>query len=196
LGWENIETILPRAEHAALAAVRIDGEDPWAHYALASTYLMRRHFDDALAEYELALRLNPNFLHAQNHYAAALAFCGRWEEAGDVVRHALRSSPRDPFSALYYATASYAQYVGRNYEEAMRLAGAAIRMRRDFASAHRVYVAAAAMAGRADVACTALRELRRAQPNISLAWVAAAVPLRHDADRDRYLEGFRRAGLE
>jgi hypothetical protein len=64
------------------------------------------------------------------------------------------------------STASYAQYVAQNYEEAMRLSGAAIRMRRDFASAHRVHVAAAAMAGRADVASAALRELRRAQPNI------------------------------
>ena len=196
LGWEDIATVLPRAERAALAAVQIDSEDPWAHYALASVYLMRRHFDDALAEYELALRLNPNFLHAQNHYAATLAFCGRWEEADEVVRNALRSSPRDPFSALYYATASYAQYVGGNYEEAMRLSGAAIRMRRDFASAHRVHVAAAGMAGRADAAGAALRELRRAQPNVSLAWVAATVPLKHDADRERYIEGFRRAGLE
>jgi hypothetical protein len=37
--------------------------------------------------------------------------------------------------------------------------------------------------------------LRRAQPNISLRWIADAMPIREDAEREHYLEGFRRAGL-
>ena len=56
--------------------------------------------------------------------------------------------------------------------------------------------AAAGMAGQTDVAKAALQELRRAQPNISLAWIAANMPIKHDADREHYLEGFRRAGLD
>ena len=46
------------------------------------------------------------------------------------------------------------------------------------------------------LAKAALQELRRAQPNISLAWIAAHMPIRHDADREHYLDGFRRAGLD
>ena len=38
--------------------------------------------------------------------------------------------------------------------------------------AHRVLVAAAGMAGQAEVAAAALQELRRAQPDVSLAWIA------------------------
>jgi hypothetical protein len=56
--------------------------------------------------------------------------------------------------------------------------------------------AAAAMAGRCDAAEAALRELRRVQPNISLAWVASQIPTQHDAELSHYLETFRRAGLE
>jgi hypothetical protein len=41
-----------------------------------------------------------------------------------------------------------------------------------------------------------LQELRRAQPNISRAWIASHMPIKQDADREHYLEGFRRAGLE
>jgi hypothetical protein len=52
------------------------------------------------------------------------------------------------------------------------------------------------MAGQAEVATAALQELRRAQPNISLAWIANQMPIKRDADRDHYLEGFRRAGLD
>jgi hypothetical protein len=58
-----------------------------------------------------------------------------------------------------------------------------------------VLTAAAGMAGRRDVAGVALAELRRAQPNVSLDWIAEAMPIRDDAERQHYLEGFRRAGL-
>ncbi len=52
------------------------------------------------------------------------------------------------------------------------------------------------MTGDKALAEGALAELKRAQPNISLAWIAANMPIRHDAERDHYVEGFRRAGLE
>ena len=78
----------------------------------------------------------------------------------------------------------------------MRLAREAIRQRGDFVGAHRVLTAAAGMAGETDVARAALDALRRAQPNISLQWVSANMPIEHDADRDHYLDGLRRAGLD
>jgi hypothetical protein len=58
-----------------------------------------------------------------------------------------------------------------------------------------VLTAAAAMAGQRDVARAALQELRRAQPTISLTWLAEQMPFEHEADREHYIEGFRRAGL-
>ena len=71
-----------------------------------------------------------------------------------------------------------------------------IRQRGDFVGAHRVLTAAAGMAGQTEVATAALQELRRAQPNISLAWIANQMPIKQDADREHYLEAFRRAGLD
>jgi hypothetical protein len=41
-----------------------------------------------------------------------------------------------------------------------------------------------------------LQELRRVQPNISLDWIAKEMPIKQDAERGHYLEGFRRAGLD
>jgi TolB-like protein/Flp pilus assembly protein TadD len=196
MGWVDLKTAVEIAERAAQAAVFADSEDPWAHHALGGVYLITRRFDAALAEFELALRLNPNFAQAQNYYATALIFCGRWEEGAEAAHRALRLSPRDPFTALCYGSAALAQFIGRNYEEAIRLARVAIRLRGDYAGAHRVLTAAAGMAGPPELADAALQELRRAQPNISLAWVANQVPIQQDADREHYLEGFRRAGLD
>ena len=51
------------------------------------------------------------------------------------------------------------------------------------------------MAGQEEAAKAALEACRRAQPNISLAWLAEHMPIQQDTDREHYLEGFRRAGL-
>jgi TolB-like protein len=196
MGWTEMATALPVAERAALAAIRADGEDPWAHYALGTAYLFTRRFDDSLAEFDVALRLNPNFSLAQGYYGLALSYCGRWEDGELAARRALRLSPRDPFTAVYYGIAAYAQFVGRNYEEAIRLSREGIRQRNDFVGAHRVLTAAAGMAGQHHLAEAALRELRRAQPNVSLAWIASQMPIKLEAERQHYLEAFRRAGLK
>jgi TolB-like protein/class 3 adenylate cyclase len=196
MGWTDKATVAQTAERAALAAIRTDGEDPWAHLALGLVHLFARRFDDSLAELELALRLNPNFSLAQGFYGLALSYCGRWEEGVSAARRALRLSPRDPLSAIYHGVAAYAEFVGCNYDEAMRLARQGIRQRADFVGAHRVLAASAGMAGLSEVAAAALQELRRAQPNVSLAWLAAEIPMRLDAEREHYLEGFRRAGLD
>jgi tetratricopeptide (TPR) repeat protein len=196
MGWSDMATAMPHAERAALAAIRSDSEDPWAHMALGHVHLMARRFDDSLAEYELALRLNPNFALAQGYYGLSLSYSGRWQEAHEAACRAIRLSPRDPFVAVYDGIAAYAQFIGRNYDEAIELARKAIRQRSDFVGGLRVLTAAAAAAGDMDVAGPALQELRRAQPNISLAWIAANMPIRHDAEREHYLSAFRKAGLK
>jgi tetratricopeptide (TPR) repeat protein len=195
MGWEDMALAMPIAERAAAAAILADSEDPWAHLALGNVYLFARRFDDSLAEFESALRLNPNFSQAQGYYGLALSYCGRWQEAAVAVQRALRLSPRDPLAAVYCGIASYAQFVGRNYDDAMRLAREAIRQRADFVGAHRVLTAAAGMIGQIDVAAAALQELRRVQPNISLGWIAKQMPIQHESEREHYLDGFRRAGL-
>ena len=196
MGWEEMANAVPIAERAALAAIHADSEDAWAHYALASVYLFARRFDDSLAEFELALRLNPSFSPARGYYGVALAYCGRWQEGDRAACHALRLSPRDPFAAIYYGVAAYSQFVGRNYEQAIGLAREAFRLRPDFVGAHRVLTAAAAMTDQRAIASKALEDLRRVQPNVSLSWLANEMPFRANAERDHYLEAFRRAGLE
>jgi TolB-like protein/cytochrome c-type biogenesis protein CcmH/NrfG len=195
MGWEEMGRALEVAERSALSAIHADSEDAWAHYALASVYLFNRRFDDSLAEFELALKLNPNFSPARGVYGVALAYCGRWEDGDRAAREALRLSPRDPFAAIYDGVAAYCQFIGKNYAEAIRFAREGLRQRSDFVGAHRVLTAAAAMAGETELAKSALAETRRAQPNISLAWLASEMPFKLDADREHYLEAFRRAGL-
>src|SRR5947209_8695457 len=189
MGWEEMATAVPLADRGAMAAIQIDSEDPWAHSALGGAHLSMRRVDDALAEFEVALQLNPNFSLAQGFYALALTYAGRWQEGDAAARRALRLSPRDPFTAIYCAAAGYAQFTGRDYDEAIACSREAIRERGGFVGALRVITAAAGMSGNTDVAASSLQELQRAQPNISLAWIANQIPWNLAADRDHYLEG-------
>ncbi|MDI3561478.1 winged helix-turn-helix domain-containing tetratricopeptide repeat protein [Bradyrhizobium sp. Arg816] len=196
LGWAELATTVPIAEAAALAAVRHDHEDAWAHAALGSVFFSTRRLSDALSEFEQALALNPNFSLAQGYYALALSYAGRSRESFDAAQRAIRLSPRDPSLAIYYGIAGYARFTERHYDEAIALAREAIRHRGDLTGAYRVLAVSAGMTGDSALAGMALGELRRTQPNISLHWIATQLPWASDADREHYLEGFRRAGLQ
>ncbi|MCS3764419.1 winged helix-turn-helix domain-containing tetratricopeptide repeat protein [Bradyrhizobium centrosematis] len=195
MGWADMATTVPIAERAALAAVEADREDAFAHHGLAYTYLFRRRFDDALAEFELALQLNPNFAMAHAFHGVTLCYAGRWQDGDAAARRALRLSPRDPLAAIYCGVAAYARFVGRDYEGAVQMARESMRQRGDFVGAHRVLTAAAGMSGNPALAATALDGLRRAQPGISLGWITRELPMLRDEDRAHYLEGLRRAGM-
>jgi len=195
LGWAELAKAAPIAERAAMSAVQLDREDAWAHTALASVYFSTRRLDDALSEFETALRLNSNFCLAQGYYALALSYAGRTEDSFEAAQRAIRLSPRDPSLAIYYGIAAYARFMARQYEEAIALAREAIRHRGELTGAYRVLAVSAGMTGDAVTGQLALAELRRTQPNISLSWIATQLPWRNEADREHYLEGFRRAGL-
>ena len=195
MGWADMAATVPVAERAALAAVQADREDAWAHHGLAYTYLFRRRFDDALAEFELALTLNPNFAMAHAFYGVTLCYAGRWQDGDVAARRALRLSPRDPLAAIYCGVAAYAQFIGRNYKASIQLARESMRQRADFVGAHRVLTAAAGMLGDAQLAASALQGLHRTQPGLSLAWLTRELPMLRAEDREHYLKGFRRAGM-
>jgi hypothetical protein len=94
------------------------------HLAVAGVHVFSLRVEDALAEFEAALSLHPNFLLAQAYYGLVLSWVGRWQDGADAA------------------------FVGGNFPDAMRLARESIRRRPDFVSAHRVLTVAAAMPAR------------------------------------------------
>jgi tetratricopeptide (TPR) repeat protein len=132
---------------------------------------------------------------AHAFYGVTLCYAGRWQDGDAAARRALQLSPRDPLAAIYCGVAGYAQFIGRNYEDAMQMARESMRQRADFVGAHRVLTAAAGMSGDPALAASALEGLRRTQPGISLAWLTRELPMLREEDRAHYLEGFRRAGM-
>ena len=164
----------------------------------ATSTCSTRRFEDSLAEFELALALNPNFLAGARLSTACrcpIAGAGRRRarpRAARIAPQSARPVCRRLLLALPPTRSSSAATTRRRCGWRGRRSASAA----DFVGAHRVLTAAAGMAGDSELAQAALRELRRAQPNISLAWIAEHMPIKHDAEREHYLEGFRRAALE
>ena len=157
---------------------------------------MRGSIEDTLAEYELALRLNPNFALAQACYALVLTWVGRVREGAAAAGRAIRLSPRDPFSAIYYGVASYAAYVGRDYGESIRLGRESIRQRNDFVGGPSCDY----RRGRHDRRCGP-REIHAegvsAPASQCFAGPGPKLASRPGSgEREHFMEGLRRAGLE
>ncbi|MCS6775023.1 MAG: tetratricopeptide repeat protein [Chloroherpetonaceae bacterium] len=69
-------------------------DDILFHYRLGDDLLRRGLYDEAIAEYQKALALNPNYADIRNHLGMALSMKGLFTEAVAEFEHALRINPR------------------------------------------------------------------------------------------------------
>ena len=197
MGWEDMATATAVAERAALGGDPGRQRGPLGAPGVGQRLSVQAALRRLTGRIRiLALRLNPNFSLAQGYYGLALSYIGALGRGRRGCTPCIAAQSTRPVFGGLLRIAAYAQFSGRNYDEAIRLSREGIRQRGDFVGAHRVLTAAAGMTGRTDIASVALRELRRARPNISLAWIARQMPIKLDAEREHYLEGFRRAGLD
>jgi len=84
-----------KAFEEANLAVELDVNDPWSHLALGFAYGYRRDSNNAFAEMEQSLKLNPNFALARALYGLTLGWAGASEKALEQIDLAERLSPHD-----------------------------------------------------------------------------------------------------
>jgi adenylate cyclase len=195
MGWQPSEGVLAPAWDVAQKAVHLDVDDPWAHLALGHLHRQRRQFQDAIAEFQNALTLNPNFAFAHTHLGYALAYPGRTEEALVEFDTAERLSPRDIQAGTNNVGRAVACFIGGRYRDGIGFARKAIRENPNYVAAHRLLVANSALVGEVEEARAALQTLKRLVPDLSLKSLESVVYVR-DEDRRRYFEAFRLVGLE
>jgi len=89
-----------RAEDLVSRALTLDPNNYAAHLAKCELLMTERRFEEAIAEAERSLVLNPSFVSAYGALSNANSFQGRPEKGVDYADQAMRLSPRDPF--LFY----------------------------------------------------------------------------------------------
>jgi len=75
-----------------------------AHSNAGSAWAAQGHFEQAVAEYESAVRLNPNHVRANYYLAKALGVSGRLDEAEAQFRVTLEMAPEDVLTLSGLAT--------------------------------------------------------------------------------------------
>jgi TolB-like protein/class 3 adenylate cyclase/Tfp pilus assembly protein PilF len=117
LRWSMVPQTLERAFELAQQAVALDDSLPLAHSILSQVYTQKRQYDQAIAEGERAIALDPNNTDSYQWQANVLNFVGRPAEALQMIEQAMRLNPRYPPFYLFELGWAYTS-MGR-YTEAI-----------------------------------------------------------------------------
>jgi tetratricopeptide (TPR) repeat protein len=118
----------------AQQALALNDSLPTAHSLLSIVYVEKQQYDQALAEGERAIALDPNDADSYAVQAEVLNFAGRPEEALQAVEQAMRLNPRCPPWYLWVLGWAY-RLTGR-YAEAIAALKEAISRDPNFLLAH------------------------------------------------------------
>ena len=143
-----------------------------------------------VAQFETALRINPNHADAWALFADLMVFKGQANEGIECARKAFRLNPYPP--GVYYWVLGWAQYAARLYEHAIET------LRHDAArgtGSQRLLAASLAQLGRDREAEEISRMYLASNPNFSVAHWANGQPFLDNADREHFVDGFIKAGL-
>ncbi len=191
--WSPDPQNLERAFELARKAVELDDAQPIAHWTLGYVYLMKRQHEQAIAEAERTIALDPNNANAYVQLGDLLVYVGRAQETIGLVEKAMRLNPHYPAP---YANALGLGYLATGrYEEAIAPLKEAIRRMPNFGPAHWNLTVVYSELGREAEARAEAAEILRISPNFSVEVLRQMAPL-DPAVLERYLDGLRKAGLK
>jgi adenylate cyclase len=136
------------AEHAR-HSVALDPGDAFGHSALALALMLMGRHEEAMAESDLAVSLDPNAARAYGYQGMTRAFGGRPHDAIEPTLTALRLSPFDPFKANWLNHLGRAYYLTGDYPAALATARQACHSYPDYQAVYLTLIAALGQTGRA-----------------------------------------------
>jgi adenylate cyclase len=181
-----------RAHQLAVTAVQLDSNLPQAHAILGIVLTWKRQHDAAIAAFEKAIALNPNF--TEWRYAAVLIFAGEFGRAIDVIDAHIRLDPFYPPQMLNWL--GLTRYMLRQYSEALPPLRECISRVPDYPFGHIVLAATYAQLGKSDAAQAEAAEVLRIHPKLTIVAPLRRLGVFKDPeDAAHYFEGLRKAGL-
>jgi TolB-like protein len=189
---------IARAEKAADAAVALQPDYAWAHFAKGEIYYRKRQFRQAITEFETQIALDPN--NPWGHAFAGLPkmYLGRAEDGFAGVETALRLSPRDPGVPSWQMLMCVLRDQLAQWEQAIPWCEKSIAGQPEVFFPYVFLAAANAWAGHDKEAKDAAAQLQKVSPGYTVqTWVARHMSddPTYNARNQRIIEGLRRAGV-
>jgi adenylate cyclase len=195
-GWTDAPAeARARMSETARRAVASDEQDAAAHTSLAIHELFLGQHDNAIRRLRRAIDLDPNSTFARGYLGTAYAFGGECDLAIENVQEAIRLSPRDFLMVVWFTVSAWAYLSAEKFEQAADCARRAIDCNPAFPDAHGTFAVASAYLGQMADARTGFAEFTNLMPGLVAEDERLIRPFRRPADRARFLEGLRKAGL-
>jgi TolB-like protein/class 3 adenylate cyclase/Tfp pilus assembly protein PilF len=184
------------AERTAQRAMELDSSDAQVltFYAQTLIYNVGR-LDEAVTCFDQAVRADPNYANAWMWRGNTRSYLGDAERAIEDLQQALRLSPLDSTLWIAQTGMANAHFLRGRYEEALSWVSMALHQRPNSLSALRVSIAANALAGHLDMARQLLGRYRELDPDARLTKMREWWWFRGGEDVEKYLKGFRLAGM-
>jgi TolB-like protein/DNA-binding SARP family transcriptional activator len=187
-----------RAMELARTALKLAPRDELAHLVMAWAwaYAASGRLEDALAECDRGLEINPNCSLIMANKGVYLAALGRSQEAIDISHLALRLNPRDPSNFWRHYGIAVARFVSGDYAASLDGSRKIARSRSHLPSGI-IWAAAAAALDDQDEARAAIDYCLSRKPQMRLDRVAPDYMLRfaRPEDHERLLAMLRKAGM-
>ncbi|MFI4987076.1 MAG: hypothetical protein ACHQF3_06530 [Alphaproteobacteria bacterium] len=178
------------AVSSARKAVELDPNDSGARWVLGHVLLYEREWEMATKEFDISLRLNPNDADAWAMLSDFRVMEGSGAEGVGCVEKALRLNPHPP--GWYFWLLGQTQCAAGQYEAAVESLRSLATYR---APPRRILAAALAMLDRSDEAVEEARQFVSSYPRFTIRHWMEIQPFRDLATRDRFVKGYRKAGL-
>ena len=193
LGWaESPAANLRRAEELAIKALSLNDAEVVAHIVLGRVHMFYQRHEQALAEMERAIAVNPNDAAALAGRGNVLMWMGQTDAAIESLELAQRIDPE--LNALDRFALSLAYYVKHRYDAAVEQSQINIR-KSEAAHFSRVVLAAAyAQQNRSEDAGRVVALIRRTDPTFDPR--AFGNKFLNPTDLEHLRDGFRKAGLD
>jgi adenylate cyclase len=192
MGWaESPADFLGRAEAMANKALSLDDSDVRARILLGRIHIFYQRFDQARAEIDRAIAINPNDASALAGRGNILMWSGQTDAAIEALEFAQRIDPE--LNAIDRFALSLAYYLKRRYDAAIEQAELNLR-RTSGANFSRIVLAAAyAQLGQFDDAARVVTTIHRIDPTFEPREFGTKFLSAGDLDHLR--DGLRKAGL-
>ena len=193
LGASLSKDVIPKAIECTKKALALNGSLADAHSLLGILYSWSGRYEEAIAEAERGVELDPNSGQANYNLTVVLRWAGKSKEAIPVIRKALRLEPIPPDNYVQQLALVYFQT--GDCKEAIAACEKGLKRQPDHLTNHVISAAVYGFCGREAEARKEGSEVLRINPKFNLESVTGNVPYKNPSDRDRVAQGLRKAGL-
>ncbi|MBI3304621.1 MAG: hypothetical protein HYZ72_21365 [Deltaproteobacteria bacterium] len=192
--WNKDPQMLERAFELAQRAVTLDDVLPLAHSVLGNVYQWKNQHDQAIAEGERAVVLDPNNAESYMRLAFILGPAGRAEEAIEVAKKAMRLNPHYPPVYLFALGGAYHQ--AWHNEEAIATLKRYLVYNPNHTLPHVMLTCSYSDLGRYKEAQAEAAEVLRVSPNFTTEVWKTNQWNKDPAELERHYNNLRKAGLK